>query len=248
MDKVKIYFPIICYNHSVLCHFMFSTIRLSNEAMMNGVQIIFDCIYFDSLIPRARNAAAAGFLNHPTATHLLFIDSDISFLPKDVLSMLRKDKEVICGLYPKKAISNAKLNHVSKIFNDLPENYESLCTDFASETPTKGDFETLKYAATGFMLIKKSAFTKIIEKFPNIRYKNDVSSYNKYGDNFYDFFPCGVNQENKKYESEDYGFSRLWRETGGEIFVDKSINLTHYGWKGYQGDVLGQINIFNPKD
>lgn len=247
MSKAKIYFPIICYNHSVLCHFMISVMKLQNEALMNNIQIIFDCIYFESLIPRARNAAAAGFLNHPTATHLLFIDSDISFSPKDVFSMLEKDKEVICGLYPKKGISNTKLNHIKKIFDDLPENYEALCTDFASETPINSNFDTLNYAATGFMLVKKSAFLKIKESNPNIKYKNDISAYDKYGDNFHDFFPCGVNEENKKYESEDYGFSRLWRKSGGEIYVDKSVKLSHHGWKAYQGDVLSQISIFSER-
>ena len=95
------------------------------------------------------------------------------------------------------------------------------------------------------MLIKKEAILKIIEKFPNIKYKNDIDAYSHYGDNFYNLFPCEINPETKKYESEDYGFSRLWRETGGEIFIEKSAELTHYGWKGYVGNVNDQIKLFN---
>ena len=93
---------------------------------------------------------------------------------------------------------------------------------------------------------EKSAVT-LIEKFPNIKYKNDIDSYEQYGDNFYNLFPCEINPETKKYESEDYGFSRLWRETGGEIFIEKSAELIHYGWKGFSGNISEQMKYFNKK-
>ena len=239
----KIYFPVICYNHNVLVHYMFSVMRLSNDAMMKGFSIVFDCIYFDSLISRARNAAAAGFLNHPTATHMLFIDSDIAFESNDVFKLIDQNKEVICGAYPKKTIDQKKIDEIIKAYGSLPPNYESLCTNFAAEI-TKNEDSTIDYAATGFMLIKKSALKKIIDKFPEIKYKNDITSYAHYGDNFYNFFPCEVNPKTKKYESEDYGFSRLWRETGGKIYLEKSCSLTHFGWKGYTGNLAAQNNIF----
>jgi hypothetical protein len=222
---------------------MFSTMKLCNECIIKDIPIGFDCIYFDSLIARARNAAVAGFLNQKDSTHLLFVDTDINFKSEDVFKMLERDKEVVCGLYPKKYISKIKLDYVSNLYKKLPNNYESLCTDFSSEV--SGDAEKVKYAATGFMLIKKEAILKIIEKFPNTKYKNDIDAYNHYGDNFYNLFPCEINPETKKYESEDYGFSRLWRETGGEIFIEKSAELTHYGWKGYVGNVNDQIKLFN---
>lgn len=223
--------------------------KLCNDCMIKNIPIGFDCIYFDSLIARARNAAVAGFLNQPDSTHLLFVDTDINFRSEDVFKMLEKDKDVICGLYPKKYTSKSKLEYVLNLYKKLPNNYESLCTDFSSEILEGG--EKAKYAATGFILIKKEAILKIIEKFPNIKYKNDIDAYNGYGDNFYNLFPCEINPETKKYESEDYGFSRLWRETGGEIFVEKSVELTHYGWKGYSGNINEQIKLFsknaNPK-
>lgn len=217
--------------------------RLCNDCMVKDIAIGFDCIYFDSLIARARNAAVAGFLNQKDSTHLLFVDTDINFKSEDVFKMLERDKEVICGLYPKKYISTIKLNYITKMNKGLPNNYESLCTDFSSELLNNG--EKAKYAATGFILIKKEAILKIIKKFPNIKYKNDIDAYKHYGDNFYNLFPCEINSDTKKYESEDYGFSRLWRETGGEIFVEKSVELTHYGWKGYIGNLESQLKFFN---
>ena len=104
--------------------------------------------------------------------------------------------------------------------------------------------EEVNYAATGFMLFKKRVFSQIANEVPNIAYKNDIDGYMGYGDKFYDFFPCKINEVTKKYESEDYGFCNLYRSIGGKIYADTTCNLTHYGWKGYKGNLFVQNKMF----
>ena len=41
----------------------------------------------------------------------------------------------------------------------------------------------------------------------------------------------------KRYLSEDYYFSRLWQECGGEIWADLTMPLTHFGNKAFKGHV-----------
>jgi len=41
----------------------------------------------------------------PEATHLMFIDSDITFEPELVHRMLTFDEDVVGGMYPAKALS-----------------------------------------------------------------------------------------------------------------------------------------------
>lgn len=244
----KVYLPIICYNHTVLSHFMFSIMRLVMEGQRRGISFSMDCIYFESLIARARNAAAANFLNQSDCDYMMFIDSDISFEPESFFSLIKADKDVISGLYPKKYISNYKVKMLSDRGPELLNDYEPLCTDFATEIPFNKnvkEIEEVKYAATGFMLFKKRVFNQIAREVPNIAYKNDIDGYMGYGDKFYDFFPCKVNDVTKKYESEDYGFCNLYRSIGGKIYVDTTCNLTHYGWKGYKGCFYNQSRIFS---
>ena len=244
----KIYLPVICYNHTVLSHFMFSVMKLVYEGQRRGIAFSLDCIYFESLIARARNAAAASFLNQPDCDYMMFIDSDISFEPESFFSLLKADKDVISGLYPKKYISNSKVKLLFDRGPELLNNYEPLCTDFATEIPFNKNVNTVeevKYAATGFMLFKKRVFNQIAREVPNIAYKNDIDGYMGYGDKFYDFFPCKVNEITKKYESEDYGFCNLYRSIGGKIYVDTTCTLTHYGWKGYTGNFHNQSKIFS---
>jgi len=244
----KVYLPVICYNHTVLSHFMFSVMKLVYEGQRRGIAFSLDCIYFESLIARARNAAAASFLNQPDCDYMMFIDSDISFEPESFFSLLKSEKDVISGLYPKKYISNTKLKLLFDRGPELLNNYEPLCTDFATEIPFNknvNEVEEVKYAATGFMLFKKRVFNQIAREVPNIAYKNDIDGYMGYGDKFYDFFPCKINEVTKKYESEDYGFCNLYRSIGGKIYVNTTCTLTHYGWKGYTGNFHNQNLIFS---
>jgi len=194
---------------------MLSVMKLVFDGQRRGISFCVDCIYFESLIARARNAAAASFLNLTECDYMLFIDSDIAFDSEDVFKLLKSDKDV--------------------------------CTDFATEisySQQVKEIEEVKYAATGFMLFKKCVFNQIIRTVPNIKYQNDIDGYSSYGDNFYDFFPCKVNPETKKYESEDYGFCNLYRSIGGKIYVNTTCNLTHYGWKGYQGNFYEQNKVW----
>ena len=77
--------------------------------------------------------------------------------------------------------------------DEILKHVEELSTDFSSEinihNKKLSDSIEVEYAATGFMLIKKSAFYKIIEKFPEIEYKNDIDGYGVSQNKFYDFFP-----------------------------------------------------------
>jgi len=237
----KIYLPVICYNHTVLSHFMFSVMKLVYEGQRRGIAFSLDCIYFESLIARARNAAAANFLNQYDCDYMLFIDSDISFEPEDVFRLLKSDVDLISGLYPKKYISFHKVNLLSKK-GELNHDYESLCTDFATEisySTEEDNFLEMDYLPTGFLLISRTAIEKIIKQYPELKYKNDIDGYMSAGDNFYDLFKVGI--RNGIYESEDWGFCSLWKSVGGKVLIHPEVNVKHIGWHEYEGNLLKYI-------
>ena len=79
----------------------------------HGVQVDFFYLFNESLITRARNYLVDEFMRSEH-THLMFIDSDIGFDPMDVLALAAladesEDREIVCGPYPKKAISWEKI-------------------------------------------------------------------------------------------------------------------------------------------
>jgi len=68
----------------------------------------------------------------------------------------------------------------------------------------------------GFIKISRRAFEKM-------RPRGYLASDNTVT---HDYFPMGFHRGT--YYGEDYGFCRLWRQSGGEVFLDPSIRLRHH--------------------
>ncbi len=111
---------------------------------------------FDSLITRSRNTLVARFMDRPTATHLLFVDADITYLPSQVIRMIAFGQDVVAGMYPLKthdwspeAITRVRqgegLGTAALRYVGLP-----CAEDVRAE---KDGFVTGEYAGTGFMMI-----------------------------------------------------------------------------------------------
>lgn len=147
-----------------------------------GLQLYF--LFNESLITRARNYVADEFMRSD-CTHLMFIDSDIGFDPRDVMAMLAlagddTDYDVLCGPYPKKCISWEKIKRaVDKGVADKdPTVLDRYVGDFVFN-PLQGETVYLDKpsqvleAGTGFMMIRRSAFEKLKAARPDLSYKPD---------------------------------------------------------------------------
>ena len=229
---MKVFIPLICYNHTCNTEWMMSILKLLNSAKETGLNMSFYPIFFESLVSRARNAAVAHFLEDEENTHLLFIDSDIIFEPEDVYRLIQAEKDVIAGMYPKKYIVWDRLKkdpNAERV--DFPIGGEIKVTD--------DDFIESGYLPTGFLMIKREAILKLIEQHPELKYKNDIDGYMGGEDNFYNLFNAGI--RNGIYESEDWGFCSLWKESGGQVLIHPDINLKHVGWHEYSGNLVNYI-------
>ena len=93
-------------------------------------------------------------------------------------------------------------------------------------------------AGTGFMMIKRDAILKMIKAYPDLKYNNDVQINNANGlsDKFYALFDTMIDPKDRRYLSEDYTFCRRWQDMGGDIWLDPSISLNHYGHFCFQGN------------
>ena len=71
----------------------------------------------------------------------------------------------------------------------------------------------------------------MIEAYPELNYVSDSDYSPENKGLHYRFFDCMVDPESKRYLSEDYTFCHLWRQIGGEVYVDVQSNLTHQAQK-----------------
>ncbi|MCM8538164.1 MAG: hypothetical protein NE334_19630 [Lentisphaeraceae bacterium] len=203
----------------------------------------------ESLITRARNSTVAQFLGSPEYSHLLFIDADIEFSPLEFFRLLASDKEVVGGCYPGKSInwqkihdqvtSGASVEELEARSLNYMVNYHLVETEQGSALNIENDFVEVNNLATGFLMIRRSVFEKLIESRPQDKYVNDIAGYNseKTKDKFYLFFDT-MCDESGRYLSEDYAFCTKWREVGGQVWMDIQSKLTHTGFYKFKGDLL----------
>lgn len=230
-----------CFGGLVSQHYMLSVLGL----IQYGSQANFDaCVALlghDSLITRSRNTLVTQFLNTPEATHLLFIDADISFEAQHVHRMLAFDKDFVAGIYPLKVIDwdNGALKRVTtgETIQTAPLLYVgSLCA--GDELEREGSFATGVYCGGGFMLLKRTVIEQMVAAYPDARYKKVHAYGNAKGEENYALFECMIDPETKTYVSEDFGFCQKWRDIGGKIWLDTEGKLTHIGAYSFAGNPL----------
>ena len=225
-------------------------LELQSWTAQSGVNMRIQTMGNESLITRARNTLVSMMLDQTdfAASHLLFIDADIGFHWQNVQRLICADKDVVCGVYPRKHI------HLEKIKGILEEDPEISLEDMEAKSlgynvnfddpkNVSGEhgYFRVNEAATGMMLVKREVFTTMMKKFPERKYETDqiVNGLHYRSDNCYDLFAVGpyMTAGQKRYLSEDYYFSRLWQECGGEIWADLAMPLTHFGNRPFKGHV-----------
>ena len=89
---------------------------------------------------------------------------------------------------------------------------------------------------TGFMLIKRHVFEKLVEHPATVPFTNDIGLPEELNKDMKTFFDTDVRA--RRYYSEDWTFCENWRDLGGKVWVDKRILLKHTGTYTY--DAIGQ--------
>src|ERR1700733_12721152 len=142
-----------------------SMVQLPAIFLRNRVDSLYASTSSESLVPNARNVLTHQFLES-RATHLMWIDSDIGFNAMDIISMLIADRDIVCGIYPKKEVDWACVAQAVKA-GVPPEELSNHAGLFAvklldssageEEVDADGLFEVAA-GGTGFMLIKRGVF------------------------------------------------------------------------------------------
>jgi hypothetical protein len=242
-----------------VCHgpYTQSLMNLTVLCMQYGIQMQTYFLFNESLITRARNYCADEFMRSD-CTHLLFIDSDIGFEALDALILMglqsdESEYDVIAGPYPKKNISWEKIVQAvnagaadknANALDDYTGDYVFNPVAGTTEIPLDRPVEVLE-AGTGFMMIRKSAFEKYRETYPQFLYKPDhVRTKNFDGTReIMAYFDVVIDPDTKRYLSEDYMFCQNVRKMGGKVWLCPWMKLTHTGSYIFKGNLEAIASI-----
>ena len=195
--------------------------------LQSRVGLLYQYRMNDALVANARNHLVNEFLGTP-ATHLMWIDADIGFNAIDIVSMILADQDIICGLYPLKAINWERVAGAVKDgvpAEDLNDHVgyfsvNELDGNEGSSSANPDGLVEIDAGGTGFMLVKREVFEGL---------GNEVPSYIVGGKWIQEFYTTGIDPETNQLVSEDYYFCRLARSRGFQVYAAPWIRLTHTG-------------------
>ena len=151
-----------------------------------------------SLVTQGRNLCVAGFLES-NCTHMLFVDSDIYFHANSIISMLKKEKDLISIPYPLKTLMWDKaLEKMKKGELKNEEDIRKSLHTYPIKLENSNDIDIVNgvievtHSPTGCMLIKRSVFDKMIKAYPDKNIVQKTIINGKYVDkpNMWNFFDC----------------------------------------------------------
>jgi len=239
LRKNKFFIATPCYGGQLTEPYFRSVIKLMTFFNQHRVPLAFGTIANESLVTRARNVLLAYFLGSDY-THLMFIDADIEFQVEDVLKLYAHNRDVCVGAYPKKGLNWDRIrdtitndpekakNNTAALGADYAVNFKFLNKQDRTIAVDRGVVK-LHDAGTGFMMIKRNSILKLIKAYPELKYNNDVQLNQDLSDHFYALFDTMIDPVDRRYLSEDYTFCRRWQDIGGDIWLDPTISLNHYG-------------------
>jgi hypothetical protein len=263
--KAKLY--ILTPTYGSMCHvnYMCALIKTIETFRLFNFPLQVEFCKNDSLVSRARNNLIAKAMFDEETTHIMFIDSDITWDPMDIFKLILSEKPLVGGIYPMKHYfwdklvptpgekktpvetmidrknGNAYLSNVISDQDMIQYNLLKYNMNYVSNHLTiTNNLAEVRHLATGFMLIHRPLLESMMKEFPATKYCDDVSflmpEENKYA---YALFDCGV--EEGHYFSEDWLFCHRWTKMGGKIYVDVSISLVHSGMEDYRGCFISSI-------
>lgn len=238
---MKVFIATPMYGGQCFGFYAQSLLQLNNMMRDKDMTTMMSFMFNESLITRARNALTHQFLK-TDCTHLFFIDADIRFNPADVFPMLEADKDIICGIYPKKEINWQNVNRAMEAGVPVDQlkwytgSFVVNLVGYSGEvTVPVGEPVEIWNGGTGFMIIKREVFEKLADLVPS--YTNDVTDLagNIKADEIKEFFATSIEPGTNRLLSEDYHFCRIWREAGGKVHAAPWAHLAHVGTYVFEG-------------
>lgn len=220
-----------------------SVVGLAGAAERAGAACAFAWLSNNPVIDRARNVLAAAFLQSD-ATHLVFIDGDIGFVPEELVALVQRmaqdDRLAVVGApYPKRKVNwnlvasaaakgladgnPAALEKFSGLFPMEPLEPQA---SFALDQPIE-----LKHTGTGLMVIRRDVITVLAERHPELSYAADALDRESglVGETLSALFHPMIDPDSGHMLSDDYAFCHRVRAAGFRIWLAPWMRTSHTG-------------------
>jgi hypothetical protein len=231
----------------VSIHFFKACLEFQKECFVRKIPIMFQ-VMKSSLVTQGRQLCVASFLQSD-CTHLLFIDSDISFSYKSIERLIAYDKDITLIPYPIKSMDSekikARLKSGSELDPKLLGNQYTLSLVDPKKINVDNGFIELERGPSGCMLIKREVFDKLIKEYPEFTIEQHTLIDGKLvkRPHMYNFFDTYWDPKDKTYTGEDFYFCKLAKHAGIKMYGLIDEYISHHGEFTYTGRLLDEFKM-----
>ena len=220
------------------------------------LNIVYDTItiHNESIPARAKNCVVAKVLSDDKYTHLMFIDTNVTFSWRNIIELILKDKDVSGGATPKRninwdkvketVIKNNEIENAHLYAKSLNYNFAPIITKTMVDSEDDGEPQKeqqkiniehnmieVHHIKSSFMLIKRNVLETMAERLGiMLKFTNTYEEYNddSIKEHFYSFFER--ERTDNGYVDEDETFCNRWSKCKGDMWVNLMFNLntTYY--------------------
>jgi len=229
----------------VSIHYYKASLEFQKECFVRKIPVMFQ-VMKSSLVTQGRQLCVSGFMG-TKCTHLLFIDSDISFNYKMVERMLNYDKDICLVPYPIKGIDFEKIKTRIKQGSTLDPkvlgNQYTLSVPDPNNVKVENGFIEVERGPAGCMLIKRSVIDTLIKEYPEFTIKQHTLIDGKLvtREHMYNFFDTYWDPKEKTYTGEDFYFCKLAKHAGIRMYALVDEYISHHGEYSYTGRLVDEF-------
>lgn len=153
---------------------------------------------------------------------VVFLDYDLSWAPRDLLTLIETKGDVVAGTYLFK--------------NEEKEEYMAAVKAGPNGKPIMRPEDNCIdaiHAPSGFLKVTRKAVNKFIEAYPQLLYGERCYPY-------IDLFNHGA--IDWTWYGQDYGFCKRWRDMGEHVWINPFLNIDHHllqsdgSYKAFKGN------------
>lgn len=180
--------------------YTFSIARSREALSQAGIQSAYLLLQGNCHVDDGRNSIVRDFLESD-CTELVFLDADVSWEPKHLVQLCRRDVDIVGGVYPYRR-----------------EGGETMPVRMMAGAKESDGLLEVDGLPTGFMKIKRHVLQTMADAAP------------KYFDKIYEtalVFDRPTPGEDKTRWGGDVDFCNRWKARGGKLYADTELRLGH---------------------
>lgn len=188
----------------------------------------------DSYVDRAKNTLLNKFLEDPSATDLIMIDSDMQWDPWAIIKFMQFPEEIVMASYPQK---NSWDRWTA--LPTLVEQSDGKWNPIGRMLPDGSALIKAEYIAGGLIKINRKCLEKYKEAYPEHVYYDPGADPTTPDRLYTEFFTCerAKNEQGQMLRwGEDRVFGKRMKSIGIDGWIYPNIDVGHYGINAWTGN------------